>query len=58
MPKRSWRRLGSAQPESLVICERLESAPLLLDGIWEGELEDVLLKDLAFAWGSRFRPGR
>ncbi|MFE2038505.1 hypothetical protein ACFXBB_35855 [Streptomyces scopuliridis] len=41
------------QPESLVICERLESAPLLLSGLWDGELEDTLLDDLA--WGARHR---
>ncbi|CAM5670900.1 hypothetical protein [Streptomyces mordarskii] len=43
------------QPESLVICERLDTAPLLLQGMWHGELEDVLLDDLAYAWGSRHR---
>ncbi|MEV6133155.1 hypothetical protein AB0M05_41255 [Streptomyces violaceusniger] len=43
------------QPESLMICERLDTAPLLLQGMWDGELEDVLLDDLAYAWGSRHR---
>jgi len=28
------------QPEALVICERMETARLLLYGLWEGELED------------------
>ncbi|MER6015962.1 hypothetical protein [Streptomyces bluensis] len=43
------------QPESLVLCERFETAPLLLDAKWDGELEDVLLDDLAFAWGAGHR---
>jgi len=43
------------QPESLVLCERFESTPLLLDAVWDGELEDVLLDDLAFAWGAGHR---
>lgn len=43
------------QPESLVICERLESAPFLLDGMWEDELKDILLDDLPFAWCARHR---
>lgn len=45
------------QPETLVVCERMETARLLLYGLWEGELEDVLLDDLAYAWGVR-RPTR
>ncbi|MGI5518669.1 hypothetical protein [Streptomyces sp. CA-106131] len=43
------------QPESLVLCERFETAPLLLDGVWDAELEDLLLDDLAFAWGAGHR---
>ncbi|MEV5778261.1 hypothetical protein AB0L49_44860 [Streptomyces antimycoticus] len=47
------------QPESLVICERLETTPLLLQGLWDGELEDTFLADLAYAWGAhRHRPRR
>ncbi|MGW1833779.1 hypothetical protein ACWCO0_23045 [Streptomyces tubercidicus] len=46
------------QPESLVLCERLENASLLLQGLWDGELEDTLLDDLAFAWGARHRLGQ
>ncbi|MGW7620825.1 hypothetical protein ACWGLG_34310 [Streptomyces antimycoticus] len=47
------------QPESLVICERLETAPLLMQGVWDGELEDTFLDDLAYAWGAhRHRPRR
>jgi hypothetical protein len=45
------------QPETLVVCERMETARLLLYRLWEGELEDTLLDDLAFAWGAR-RPTR
>ncbi|MFF6961692.1 hypothetical protein [Streptomyces sp. NPDC008317] len=45
------------QPETLVVCERMETARLLLYGLWEGELEDVLLDDLAYVWGVR-RPTR
>lgn len=45
------------QPETLVVCERMETARLLLYGLWEGELEDTLLDDLAYAWGAR-RPTR
>lgn len=45
------------QPETLVVCERMETARLLLYGLWEGELEDVLLDDLAYAWGSAAPPG-
>jgi hypothetical protein len=43
------------QPESLIICERFESAPLLLNGVWSEELPEILLDDLAFAWGARHR---
>ncbi|GAA3352425.1 hypothetical protein GCM10017744_001360 [Streptomyces antimycoticus] len=47
------------QPESLVICERLETTPLLLQGLWDGELEDTFLADVAYAWGAhRHRPRR
>jgi len=35
----------------------METARLLLYGLWEGELEDTLLDDLAYAWGAR-RPTR
>lgn len=45
------------QPD-LVICERLDSVPLLLSGLWDGELEDVLLDDLSYVWGARHRPRR
>ncbi|MFI8425982.1 hypothetical protein [Streptomyces sp. NPDC085479] len=43
------------QPETLVIVERMESAPFLLRGQWEKELETVFLDDLEFVWGPRIR---
>ncbi|MER6639709.1 hypothetical protein ABT285_29765 [Streptomyces microflavus] len=46
------------QPETLVILERMETAPFLLRGQWEEELETVFLDDLEFAWGPRIRLSR
>ncbi|MFB8020793.1 hypothetical protein ACFC36_19735 [Streptomyces rubiginosohelvolus] len=46
------------QPETLVILERMETAPLLLRGTWDDEEEDVFLDDLEFAWGPRIRLSR
>ncbi|MHB6912839.1 hypothetical protein [Streptomyces sp. DB-54] len=46
------------QPETLVILERMETAPFLLRGRWEKELETVFLDDLEFAWGPRIRLNR
>ncbi|MFI9194254.1 hypothetical protein ACIG0A_33750 [Streptomyces californicus] len=46
------------QPETLVILERMETAPFLLRGTWEGAEEDVFLDDLEFAWGPRIRLSR
>ncbi|MFG2097172.1 hypothetical protein [Streptomyces sp. NPDC048612] len=46
------------QPETLVILERMETAPFLLRGRWEKELETVFLDDLEFAWGPRIRLSR
>ncbi|MEU3706932.1 hypothetical protein AB0E82_32095 [Streptomyces anulatus] len=46
------------QPETLVIVERMESAPFLLRGQWEKELETVFLEDLEFVWGPRIRLSR
>ncbi|MFI1831335.1 hypothetical protein ACH41E_33550 [Streptomyces sp. NPDC020412] len=46
------------QPETLVILERMETAPFLLRGQWEKELETVFLDDLEFAWGPRIRLSR
>jgi hypothetical protein len=38
------------QPESLVICERLDAGPLWLEGVWEGELEESMLERFARLW--------
>ncbi|MFF7365386.1 hypothetical protein [Streptomyces sp. NPDC008125] len=46
------------QPETLVIVERMESAPFLLRAQWEEELEIVFLDDLEFVWGPRTRLSR
>ncbi|MEV5567695.1 hypothetical protein AB0L54_33290 [Streptomyces sp. NPDC052196] len=46
------------QPETLVILERMETAPFLLRGLWEKELETVFLDDLEFVWGPRIRLSR
>ncbi|MFD5934134.1 hypothetical protein [Streptomyces sp. NPDC060333] len=48
----------AGQPESLIICERMESAPFLLCSRWDKALEAVLLADLEFAWGPRIRVSR
>ncbi|MFD9047845.1 hypothetical protein [Streptomyces zaomyceticus] len=45
-------------PESLIICERMETMPFLLRSRWEGALEGSLLDDLEFAWGPRVRLSR
>ncbi|MFE3143367.1 hypothetical protein [Streptomyces scopuliridis] len=57
-PSEHGRYALVGQPESLIICERMETAPFLLHGDWEGNLEDVLLRDLEFAWGPRHRLSR
>ncbi|MEV7898263.1 hypothetical protein [Streptomyces cyaneofuscatus] len=46
------------QPETLVILERMETAPFLLRSQWEQELETVFLDDLEFVWGPRIRLNR
>ncbi|MFC7895482.1 hypothetical protein [Streptomyces sp. NPDC057381] len=46
------------QPETLVIVERMESAPFLLRDQWVKDLEAVFLDDLDFAWGPRIRVSR
>ncbi|MFD5734614.1 hypothetical protein ACFWIY_17530 [Streptomyces sioyaensis] len=46
------------QPESLVICERLESAPMSLQGLWDGELETPCWTTWPWACGSRHLLGR
>ncbi|HBF81798.1 MAG TPA: hypothetical protein DD420_18245 [Streptomyces sp.] len=57
-PAEYGRYMLVGQPESLVVCERMESAPFLLRGRWEDELEDVLLDDLEHVWGPRIRLSR
>jgi hypothetical protein len=36
-----------------VVYERMENARQLVYGLWDGELEDTYLADLAFMWGVR-----
>ncbi|MFC7831087.1 hypothetical protein [Streptomyces sp. NPDC057375] len=38
------------QPESIVICERLDAAPMLLQGVWDGELEESTLERFTQLW--------
>ncbi|MDJ0345915.1 hypothetical protein QMK19_35365 [Streptomyces sp. H10-C2] len=54
-PASHGRYMLAGQPESLIIYERMESAPMLLRGRWESALEAVLLDDLEFAWGPPIR---
>ncbi|MGW9451065.1 hypothetical protein [Streptomyces sp. NPDC055632] len=51
---RHGRYLLASQPESLIIFERLSSAKLLLQGTWQDELPDSMLRDMADAWGVSF----
>ncbi|MEU5233982.1 hypothetical protein AB0G82_32610 [Streptomyces anulatus] len=46
------------QPETLVILERMETAPFLLRGTWDDEEEEIYLDDLEFAWGPHTRLSR
>ncbi|MFB7258065.1 hypothetical protein [Streptomyces nojiriensis] len=46
------------QPETLVLLERMETAPFLLRSRWDEAFEAVLLADLEFAWGPRIRVSR
>jgi hypothetical protein len=46
------------QPESLIICERMESRLFLLRDRWDEDLEAVLLDDLEYVWGPRIRLNR
>lgn len=57
-PASHGRYVLVGQPESLILCERMETAPFLLRGRWDGELEDTLLDDLEFVWGPRIRLSR
>ncbi|MFE4205491.1 hypothetical protein ACFRSX_30840 [Streptomyces goshikiensis] len=43
------------QPETLIILERMETAPFLLRSRWNEAFEAILLADLEFAWGPRIR---
>nr|WSW49858.1 hypothetical protein OG296_43370 [Streptomyces sp. NBC_01001] len=54
-PASHGRYMLAGQPESLIICERMETAPFLLRSRWDKALEAVLLDDLEFAWGPRTR---
>ncbi|WP_369265198.1 hypothetical protein [Streptomyces sp. R35] len=38
------------QPEIIVICERLDTAPLWLQGVRDGELDDSMLERFAQLW--------
>ncbi|AWN32618.1 hypothetical protein [Streptomyces sp. NEAU-S7GS2] len=57
-PASHGRYMLVGQPESLIICERMDANPFLLRGRWEKELEEVLLDDIEFAWGPRIRLSR
>jgi hypothetical protein len=46
----------AGQPEALAVCERLTAKPMLLTGLWREQLPEVLLRDIAEAWGARI-PG-
>ncbi|MET9324081.1 hypothetical protein ABZX75_28520 [Streptomyces sp. NPDC003038] len=57
-PASHGRYMLAGQPESLIICERMEAVPFLLRSRWDNALEAVLLDDLEFAWGPRTRLSR
>ncbi|MGW0563169.1 hypothetical protein ACWDZ4_21755 [Streptomyces sp. NPDC003016] len=57
-PAEFGRYMLVGQPESLIICERMESTPFLLRSRWDKSLEEVLLDDLEFSWGPRTRLSR
>ncbi|WP_369211753.1 hypothetical protein [Streptomyces flavofungini] len=46
------------QPETLVLLERMETAPFLLRSRWDEAFEAVLLADLEFDWEPRVRVSR
>ncbi|MFB6784368.1 MULTISPECIES: hypothetical protein [unclassified Streptomyces] len=51
-PAAHGRDMLVGQPESLITCERLESAPFLMRDQWQkAEEDDFLLDDLKFVWG-------
>lgn len=44
-------RSGLAQqPESVVLCERIDTSPLWLEGVWDGELDESLLERFGSIW--------
>lgn len=47
---RHGRYILASQPESLIIFERLSTAKMLLRGIWEDQLPDTMLNDMAEIW--------
>ncbi|MGW6571975.1 hypothetical protein ACWGAN_07335 [Streptomyces sp. NPDC054945] len=57
-PASHGRYMLAGQPESLIICERMEAVPFLLRSRWDKTMEAVLLDDLEFAWGPRTRLSR
>ncbi|WP_331735353.1 hypothetical protein OG590_40295 (plasmid) [Streptomyces goshikiensis] len=57
-PAEYGRYMLAGQPESLIVCERMETVPFLLRGRWNETLEAVLLDDLELAWGPRTRLSR
>ncbi|MET9568461.1 hypothetical protein ABZY34_04830 [Streptomyces virginiae] len=57
-PASHGRYMMASQPESLIICERMDTAPFLLPSRWDKALETVLLDDLEFAWGPATRLSR
>ncbi|MFI8769545.1 hypothetical protein ACIGN6_32200 [Streptomyces sp. NPDC053792] len=57
-PASHGRYMLAGQPESLIVCERMEAVPFLLRSRWDEALEAVLLDDLEFAWGPRTRLSR
>ncbi|MFE9400055.1 hypothetical protein [Streptomyces flavidovirens] len=57
-PAEFGRYMLVGQPESRIICERMETAAFLLRSRWDKALEDVLLDDLEFEWGPRIRLSR
>ncbi|CAL9328056.1 hypothetical protein SUDANB106_00014 [Streptomyces sp. enrichment culture] len=44
------RYVLASQPESLIIFERLSTAKMLLRGIWEDQLPETMLSDMAEIW--------
>ncbi|MET8680047.1 hypothetical protein ABZW18_21300 [Streptomyces sp. NPDC004647] len=44
-------RSGLAQqPESVVLCERIDTSPRWLEGVWDGELDESLLERFRNVW--------